>query len=390
MNRWAKVIQLGVVSLLFSFGFGLILFLLPLVAYGLSSSVAVVGVLVAVPALASLLAAIPVGWLVDSYGRRLVFYPGILAMVVVVTCLPTVSTISAFLLVVCFFGLGFQMVYGSLKTCLLELLPPKESSKFFGLVATGVQAGLALGPLAGGFLLADGLEQGVLSAAKLFTLDFLVVMLLVAAFGLAGAPARKPHFLRKSLFSGIGEIVKLRRVGVVVLWLTVLFTGYEGVVWALEPLFGVRLGMDASTAGMILSLFILPFIFFSLPAGLIADRFGKVPVLALGLMASGVFMLFFGMVENVFLLAVCAFLSAMGLAFAWTAMAGLLADASAGFQKGGIVGVWNTSEELGYLAGPVLGGLFAQSFTLKMPFALVGILLLVSVVPVLSLVKKLK
>lgn len=384
---YSKVVQLAFISLLYALGFGLVLFLLPFMAYQLSSSVFMVGVLVAVPALTSMAAAIPVGGFIDAYGRRGVSLVGLFFMLALAFYFPHASTLAKFILFVSMFGFASQMVYGSLKACLLDITPKGETSKYFSVVATAFQSGLALGPLAGGYFILKDLAGGVSAASRFFTLDLVVIILLLLFFkvGSVKAKVRIPHTLKEFLFNGIGDYLKLKRLGLVVLWLTILFTTYEGLVWTLEPLFNKYYQLNSFTTGLILSMFVLPFILFNIPAGILADRYGKMRVLIPSLTAAGLFMIVFGLVKSPLLLITSAFLSTAFLAFAWTSMAGLLVDAAAKFKKGGIVGVWNTSEEVGYLIGPVVGGLIAQYAGISVPFIALGVLMLLTLLPLVSL-----
>jgi MFS family permease len=194
--------------------------------------------------------------------------------------------------------------------------------------------------------------------------------------------------LRELLYGSIRDYHKLKEFGLIVLWLTILFTTYEGLVWTLEPLFNRIYSLNAVTTGLILSMFTLPFILFNIPAGVLADKYGKVKILAPSLVAAGVFIILFGLTENPILLLVYAFLSTTGLAFTWTSMAGMLADATVKFKKGGVVGMWNTAEQFGYFIAPIIGGLIAEYYTLKIPFMALGVLLILSSLPVLLLDRK--
>jgi MFS family permease len=384
-----SLFHLGFLAFLYALGFGLILFLLPFLALDLSESVFMVGVLVSVVALSSLLAAVPSGALVDALGLRKVCVLGFASMAVLIYFLPGVSTVLGFVLFVFLFGASSQLVYAPLKAYLLEVSPEGKTSKYFGVFATVFQLGLALGPLAGGFLILNGFRAGVEYSVLLFTPCYLLALgvFLHSNIGLS----KRMRFnvrLRELLYGSIRDYHKLKEFGLIVLWLTILFTTYEGLVWTLEPLFNRIYSLNAVTTGLILSMFTLPFILFNIPAGVLADKYGKVKILAPSLVAAGVFIILFGLTENPILLLVYAFLSTTGLAFTWTSMAGMLADATVKFKKGGVVGMWNTAEQFGYFIAPIIGGLIAEYYTLKIPFMALGVLLILSSLPVLLLDRK--
>jgi len=85
---------------------------------------------------------------------------------------------------------------------------------------------------------------------------------------------------------------------------------------------------------------------------------------------------------------VTAFISASGLALIVPAYEGLLTDVSCGKDRGCVVGVWDTAEDIGYIIGPILGGAVAVFYKdVTMPFVFMGAILLLLIVPVL-LVKR--
>jgi DHA1 family multidrug resistance protein-like MFS transporter len=108
-----------------------------------------------------------------------------------------------------------------------------------------------------------------------------------------------------------------------------------------------------------------------------------------GLLIIGVFFITFGMSGSSTLLLASAFLSTTGLALAWVSTNGLLTDISSKYRRGGIVGVWNIFEDLGYVIGPVFGGLTAKFFdSIRIPFILLGLIVIASIVPVVLLIAK--
>jgi len=52
-------------------------------------------------------------------------------------------------------------------------------------------------------------------------------------------------------------------------------------------------------------------------------------------------------------------------------------------MKGGIVGVWDTAEDLGYVIGPLVGGVVAEVYKdITLPFIFFGVLLLLLILTV--------
>ncbi len=74
---------------------------------------------------------------------------------------------------------------------------------------------------------------------------------------------------------------------------------------------------------------------------------------------------------------VAAFVATAGLACLRPALGGDLASRAAEGREGGAAGVWNAAEDLGYVVGPLAGGLLARAAgDLSTPFLIVGLALL--------------
>lgn len=95
-------------------------------------------------------------------------------------------------------------------------------------------------------------------------------------------------------------------------------------------------------------------------------------------------MILFGLSVNPYDLLIFAFLSSIGLACAFPSIEGILVDISPKRQKGEIAGVWSFAEDFGYLLGPLSGGLVAFYFGVNNAFTFIGIILIISVFPVLK------
>jgi maltose/moltooligosaccharide transporter len=140
-----------------------------------------------------------------------------------------------------------------------------------------------------------------------------------------------------------------------------------------------ELGTDESTAFQLLMIAIGTAALFTLPAGWLGDRFGKKPVLLVGLVAFGVVVLVGSQVRTVeqAALALAATGAANGICTAL--LFPLLADLIPGERAGELTGFGTAAWELAQPLGAVLGGLSADlTGSLRSTLLTAGLALLVA------------
>ncbi|VVB53680.1 Multidrug resistance protein MdtH [uncultured archaeon] len=383
-----QLLLLCISLFIFYLGGGAVLLLVPILAEKTVGRVEFVGLIMAVPAFISLLLSIPVGSLSDSLGRKNVLLAGFASMILPGIFL-SISN-DAFLLVVAmaFLGLGYALITTSSRAFVMDFAPRDGASKYFSFINTASSLGTAIGPFLGGILLVGGLQQGTLLIASLFifTCAFagVVSLSLRETVKETTSVSKGLKLLSKDgfYFRGFAEYGKLKSIGGVVFGLTFMLTFLDRAVWTFEPLY-YNEGMNSYTVGLILSMFIIPYILFEIPGGFLADKYGKFKTLFLGLLVAGFSLILFGSTNSPTVLVAAAFLSTTGLALAWPSISGLLSDESDSHNRGQIVGVWNSSENLGFTLSPILGGLIAGYYqSISKVFTLVGVLFLFACIAV--------
>ncbi len=365
-------------------GNGAVWFALPILAETLVNDLLLVGLLIAVPNFVSLFFDVPLGGLSDHLGRRKLLAVGVVMMGLLGLVLHLVSSVPELLLYLVFFGVANQLVYISIRAFIMDISPAGETSKYFGFFEALASIGFTVGPIVGGALIADNLAPGLLSVGVFYTLMCLLALVLALLLkdtapqeGLASSVR---DLIRKDrlVFRELLEFKQLSSGGGVILILTFILVVTDGLIWTMEPLY-TTLGLDSAMVGLILAMFVLPFILFDIPAGILADRYGKARIMVVGLTLAGIFMILFGLVREPLHLLITAFMATTGLALVRPSIDGLLTDLAEKKQKGGIVGVWDVSEDLGYVIGPIMGGLIGSYYgDIGFAFTLMGVVLLLS------------
>lgn len=122
---------------------------------------------------------------------------------------------------------------------------------------------------------------------------------------------------------------------------------------------GQTLGLAPTTRGTLMMLFMVPFALSCCPAGILADRMGRALPLALGAAGFGVAFALYGVVPAP---ALPALMVASGLlsALKFAPTLALCGEIAAGSRRDGMFAAFNVAGSLGFLLGPLVGGLLAQ------------------------------
>ncbi|MFH1055448.1 MAG: MFS transporter [Candidatus Altiarchaeota archaeon] len=385
LGGYGPLLHASAVVLVWTLGSGALWFVLPQVAFGIVGNVAVVGLLLAVPSLVAAFFDLPVGDLTDRVGERRVLSFGLIALAFLglgIVFLGNAIGLAFFLVLL---GAFYPMIYVPIMSYVMGISPNRKSSEYLGVEMSFLHGGFALGPVILGLLLYLGYGMlGVVSA--LFTVCSVSALILVTAWF-------KERGRGESLAHGVRDVVvkdglflkelldyrKLKSAGSAILAVTFLFTFYDGAVWLLVPLYYGMFTPDPLVGGIIMSSFVLPLVLFEFHGGWLADRFGRRNMLVLGMAAAGVFTVAFSLATDVTGLFVAGFLATCGLALAWPSVQGVLAVKSGSEGRSGIVGVWSSSRDFGYMVGPIGAGVLGGLVGLSGVFAALGVLLLASI-----------
>jgi len=390
------IVLIGIASAIYTTGNGAVFFLLPLLLGKLTENFMLLGLMIAIPSVFSMFFDIPTGELADCVGRKKLVILGLGGMIVFALLLPFADSLETLAFLLLLLGFSNQLINVPIRSYVMEIAPKDKTSEYFGVQLTGMQLGFTLAPLIAGVLLSEDILAGRAVVSLLYIVTCALAIVLVH-FGV-----RETLMERKSLACGIRSVITkdnifmkglmeyraLKSAGLVIFLLTLSFIITDGLIWAIEPLYN-NLGIGTEMVGVILSMFVLPFVLFQIPAGFLADRVGKVKVLMFGLFLAGSFLIIFGLTRDVYIMITAAFVSTLGLALAVPATDGLLTDVSSGKDRGSVVGVWDVAEDLGYIIGPIMGGIIAELYQdITIPFIFLGAFLLLLIVPVLFIRNK--
>jgi len=377
--------QIAIVSVsagLYALGSGATWFVLPIFTNKMFDSLFLAAAVITISNIVSLIFDIPVGELSDKVGRKKLIMSGLALNVLLGFALPMLETVPELVLFLIALGFANLLLAPPARAFVMEITPRKKSSEFFGIFDTMMDLGFAVGPLAAGYILSQRVDLGVADIG-IFTALLCIVAFLVILLAHETVLRTKKMFksIRDVIYvdgiyrAGVTDFRQLHGPGLAILLSIFTLVFIDGVIWTIGPLYTTT-GMSLEDAGFILMMFQLPLLLFQIPAGKLADKYGKITIFVVGSLLATVSFAMFGLSTEVEMSIALAFCAASGLALIYPAMEGLLTDISTKKQHGGIVGVWSTAEDTAYITSPILGGLIAQTVGIGATFIFLGLLIL--------------
>lgn len=364
-----------------SLPFALLGFLLPIVGKKMDADALTIGGLFAVVPLTMLLLRPIVGWAVDAYGRRYFIIAALIGTALSMLLFAALASIE-----VLYAARVVQAIAGAFmgiatQTMVADVATPDERGTQMGRIGEMTARGQLAGILAGLFVFhqfAD-FEDGW----RAVFMCYAVVAILGAGFAWRKVPETRPtvpdadHRIQGAtlyaLFAGVSlPLVKL---------MVIVFTTTMSASM-LAPIFLVFLQDRITTDVALLGWAFIPgaIAYSVLPSrlGKLSDRFGRSPLMVVGLIGSGLFSIVMPSLSSLIWLAGFNVLLTVGRAMADPAQAAMVADLTEGQSRGRAYGWYLFAVSLGGIFGPLVGGWLYEQGGPAVPFYLNGAVLLVS------------
>jgi MFS family permease len=365
-------------------GFGIIAPILPLYARSFKVSYQVASLLISVFAFARLIFDPVAGPIIDRYGERRSAMAGLLIV--------GVSALAAglapnFLLAVLFRGAGgggSAVFLAALYSYLLKVVPSERMARtlsvFYGSLNVGIIAG---GPIGGLVAQLFGLNSPLILYAGLCFFSALLYSRFMRDAPKAtetpdedrgpseGHAAVPP---RRRLTSQIAELLRNRAFLTVLVLNLSFFWFVAGGYDTLVPLFGKEgLGMSAVGVGLVFTVAVGAEFLVLYPSASVADKMGRkrvaVPSMALLALLGATL----GWAKSPFSLGVLMGLVGLASGAAASTPAAMLSDITPPHESGMAVGIFRFAGDLGFVLGPLVGGVVAGAFGFKAAFAVMGL-----------------
>ena len=362
-SNFTKFLLLWTGELISSIGGGLTSFGLGVYIFQRTGSAASMALVTLLGFLPTLLLSVPAGVLADRYDRRLLMMVGdgcsALGIVFILICMISGR---ANLFQICI-GVSVSAVFSALlepsfRATITDLLTEDEYSKASGLVSLAGSARYLFSPVIAGFLLTIS-DVSLLLVIDICTFILTVISAAVVRRGIAGKEAVEKEAFLQSLKGG-WEVLRAKKGILKLVLISSAITLFMGAFQILaEPL--ILSFADAKTLGVAETVCACGMLASGIILGVKGIKKNYVGILSLSLALSGVFMLCFGLVENIFIICIFGFLFFAALPFANNCLDYLMRTNIPSEAQGRAWGLIGFLSQLGYVAAYAVSGAAADA-----------------------------
>jgi MFS family permease len=361
---------------------------LPLFALYLGAGPEAIGLAVGISTVTGILFKMPSGALSDVIGRRKTLLMGLIVFGVMPFTYLLITNYTLLIIIRFLHGLA-TAIYGPVAMAVVADIAGARKGEWLSWFSSVTILGTLAGAPVGGFLLTY-----VTDANGPTLYDFHLVFLLSGVAGAAalilglialrGKETVTPHpgAFRERLgrfFSGIKEVVSD--------WRVVITSNMEGLqnltVGALEaflPVYAVKVaGLNEFQAGLLWGVQVLTTILSKPIMGRMSDRWGRKPIIVLGMVLCAGSFAVIPLLKSFSLLLVTSLIFGLGEAFVTSSAAALVADVCQEKHFGTAMGTFGTIFDVGHASGPILAGLLIARFDYFTSFVILAVLLLAAI-----------
>lgn len=352
---WSGEFISAIGSGLTSFGLGVYVF----GQTGKASAMALVTLLAFMPAL---LLNAPAGVLADRYDRRLLMVLGdslsALGLIFILICMLNGE---AQLWQICV-GVTISSIFSSLlepayKATITDLLTKEQYTKASAFVGIAGSAKYLISPIIAGFLLTIS-DIKLLLLIDICTFFVTVTSTLVVRKGIASKVCEQTKSFIQLFKEGWNSILQNKGILVLVI-MSSLITLFVGFIQTLSaPI--VLAFSDSATLGVIETICASGMLVSSILIGAATIKKKYTKILSVSLFFAGIFMVVFGLRENIILICISGFLFFATLPFANTALDYLIRTNIGNDFQGRVWGLIGVISQLGYIGAYAISGILAD------------------------------
>jgi len=359
---------------------------LPLFALYLGAGPEAIGFAVGISTVTGIFFKLPAGALSDVIGRKRTMLIGLIVFAVMPFTYLLVKDYSLLIIIRFIHGLA-TAIYGPVSMAVVADVAGARKGEMLSWFSSVTIIGNLLGAPLGGFILhrtpgATGPSLGDFQIAYLMS-GVAGLMSLIVALGVLrdGSRSTRHNSLREAyskFISGIKEVISDRRV-VITSCMEGLQNMTVGALEAFLPIYAVTVaGLNEFQAGLLWGIQVV-FTILSKPVmGKTSDRYGRKPLITMGLILCALSFGAIPLLKDFSLLAAAAVMFGLGESFVTSSSAALIADICKEKHFGTAMGTFGTIFDIGHAAGPILAGFLLASHSYLFSFWAMGAILLLA------------
>lgn len=250
-----------------------------------------------------------------------------------------------------------------------------KNSQRFGLIGIFRSVGYTIAPILAGLLVANTVTTAPFFISFIFIFISFLFFLIFIKLSRRDEKITCPNQHPLDFFK---QVVIWKKIGIIllpVLFLNTLLYVFDATFWAIGPLFK----NDSSSfftdfSGVFMSVYILPTLLIGWFVGGVTRKFGKKKTALVSFLLGNIFLLPLFYVKQPYIIILIVFISSTIASFAWPALKSAYGDyinESDDFDKE-IESLNDFSTNLGYIIGPIFGGLLADHFSVNISFTILA------------------
>jgi len=344
-------------------GFGAVIPVMPLYAQSFGVSQSAIGATVAVYGLGRFLVAMPTGQLADALGRRPTLALGGLVSGLGNLWCAFAGSYEELVAARLVAGVGAGMVVTTGAVILADISTPERRGRTMAIYQGTFLFAVGIGPFPGGLLAEHlGLAAPFAGYAGAGLLVGLLAWFAVAETrGMRGAVGGSGDAPRLSLLRRFKLLLALRGFRLVSAIMFMNAVARTGALFSIVPVLAeARLGLSASRIGFGLFLGSLAGILVSYPAGALADRLGRKPVIVPATVGAGLSMALFCTAPDYAWFLVACLVWGSAISIGGAAPAAYAADTAPPGMNATAMSSFRMIGDFGYVVGPLALGALAD------------------------------
>lgn len=371
-------------------------YFIPLFLDNLNQNFIVIGLILSIPSIIAVLLDTSIGYSQIKFKRKHLLIFSLLIFILISLILNFSGNLVISIMIAMFlYGLAFDLfditsystvfIHSSKKTSSSNL-SLKEMFEAIGIIIGGVIIGLVFSKSPSG-------------ATFVFGISSFLGLLLVLRFYKEKQSAIKKSDKKHTIFQLLKNFKSLLKGKTLyLLILAMAITLWDGLFFGFESLFATKFHNpyinENIFAGILMALYVSPILFLEHIFGFFEDKIGKKNFIIIGLLIASLGIFLISLSSNIFLLSLSVMISSFGIfSVAWPAVSGLFEDKSTQMigrgESGEAVGLLEIFENIGYIIGPILGGILINSLDFGLTFkTLAGLMLVLSIVSFIVLKKE--